>query len=96
MSGPAAAEGSERPAAGGRARAWRLLRVHAVWLTPLILASVVVFLMTLIYFGSVVDPASHLSGLPVLVVNQDRGATIGGEQVDLGQKIEAGLTGTPP
>jgi YhgE/Pip-like protein len=62
--------------------------------TPLTLASVVVFLMTLIYFGSVVDPASHLSGLPVLIVNQDRGATVTGEPLDIGEKVVAGLIGT--
>ena len=61
----------------------------------LILASAVVFLMTLIYFGSVVDPASHLSGLPVLIVNQDRGATVAQGHVDLGAKVVAGLVGSP-
>jgi YhgE/Pip-like protein len=71
------------------------LRTGKIWVTPLILASVVVFLMTLIYFGSVVDPVSHLSGLPVLIVNQDRGASVSGQRVDIGQKVVAGLTGTP-
>jgi YhgE/Pip-like protein len=95
MSEPKGSGGSDRAPAGGQVRASRLLRVRAVWLTPLILASVLVFLMTLIYFGSVVDPASHLRGLPVLVVDQDRGAATAGGRVDLGQKVVAGLTGTP-
>lgn len=76
-------------------KASQLLRTGKIWITPLILASVVVFLMTLIYFGSVVDPVSHLSGLPVLIVNQDRGVTESGQHVDIGTKVVAGLTGTP-
>jgi YhgE/Pip-like protein len=84
-----------RPASGGQMRASKLLRVRATWASPLIVASVVVFLMTLIYFGSVVDPASHLSGLPVLIVNQDRGAQVSGTRVDIGTKVVAGLVGTP-
>lgn len=70
----------------------RLLRVPKVWVLPLVLSSVVVFLMTLIYFGSVVDPTGHLSGLPVLIVNQDRGANVSGQKVDLGEEVTAGLT----
>jgi uncharacterized phage infection (PIP) family protein YhgE len=83
-----------RPAEGGAVRASTLLRVLAVWVTQVVLASVVVFLMTLIYFGSVVDPASHLSGLLVLTVNQDRGATVAEARVDIGGKVVAGLKGT--
>ena len=93
-SDPVKSEGSAPPVPG-QMRASKLLRVSAVWTTPLVLASAVVFLMTLIYFGSVVDPASHLSGLPVLIVNQDRGATVAQEHVDLGEKVVAGLVGTP-
>lgn len=74
--------------------ATRLLRVPKVWELPLVLSSVVVFLMSLIYFGSVVDPTAHLSGLPVLVVDQDRGATVAGQKVDVGGMVTAGLTGT--
>ncbi len=76
-------------------KAARLLRTGKIWITPLVLASVVVFLMTLIYFGSVVDPVSHLNGLPVLIVNQDRGASVSGQRIDVGQKVVVGLTGTP-
>jgi YhgE/Pip-like protein len=76
-------------------RASGLLRARGIWITPLIVASVVVFLMTLIYFGSIVDPVSHLHGLPVLIVDQDRGAQVAGKQVDVGEKVVAGLTGAP-
>jgi hypothetical protein len=46
-----------------------------VWVLPLVLGCVVV-LITAFYVGSVVDPLAHLSGLPVAVVNQDRGAVV--------------------
>jgi YhgE/Pip-like protein len=95
VSGPGSSEGSERSVGAGQLRASRLLRISGVWITPLVLASVVVFLMTLIYFGSVVDPASHLHGLPVLIVDQDRGASASGQRIDIGEKVVAGLTGTP-
>ncbi|MGO8863069.1 MAG: YhgE/Pip domain-containing protein [Acidimicrobiales bacterium] len=95
MADNAESDRSAQPAARPM-RASRLLRVRAAWITPLILASVVVFLMTLIYFGSVVDPVSHLNGLPVLIVNQDRGATVDGKRVDIGNEVVAGLVGSPP
>src|SRR5580658_7267587 len=73
-------------------RAARLLRLRPVWAVPAILATVLVTLMTLIYFGSIVDPASHLHGLPVLVVNEDIGARGPTGEVDLGQEAVSGLT----
>jgi YhgE/Pip-like protein len=70
----------------------RLLRVPKVWILPLVVSSVVVFLITLIYFGSVVDPTAHLSGLPVLIVDQDHGVNVSGQEIDFGKEITAGLT----
>ena len=63
-------------------RASDLLKVRAVWILPLILGCVVVVLITAFYVGSVVDPLAHLHGLPVAVVNQDRGAVIGTTTTD--------------
>ncbi len=72
-------------------RAAQLLRVRAVWISPLIITSLLIFLITLIYIGSVVNPLGHLSGLPVLVVNEDVGATAGGSSVQLGDQVVSGL-----
>ena len=69
----------------------QLLRVRAIWVTPLAVASVVVFLMTLFYIGSVVNPVGHLSGLPVGIVNEDQGATVLGQHVDIGAQVASGL-----
>jgi hypothetical protein len=74
-SGPTRHSGTSRRAFPVRAR--DLLKVRAVWILSLILGSAVVVLITAFYVGSVVDPLGHLQGLPVAVVNQDRGAVIG-------------------
>ncbi len=73
-------------------RASQLLRNPAIWLPPAVMASVLVFVMTLVYFGSIVDPAGHLHGLPVSIVDEDAGATVGSRHVDFGAEITAGLT----
>jgi YhgE/Pip-like protein len=75
-------------------RASDLLKVRAVWILPLILGSAVVALITAFYVGSVVDPLGHLQDLPVAVVNQDRGAVIGTRQINIGQQVQRGLSGS--
>jgi YhgE/Pip-like protein len=62
---------------------------------PLIAGSVVVAAMTALYIGSVVNPLAHLRGLPVAVVNQDRGATIGSQHLEVGQQVQASLLAAP-
>src|SRR3984885_12140970 len=76
-------------------RAGRLLRVRAVWVAVLVVGSLVVAAMAALYIGSSTDPLAHLSGLPVAVVNQDRGATVGTQRLDVGRQIEAGLLAAP-
>jgi len=87
---------ASRPSGASRGafpvRASDLLKVRAVWILPLVLGSVVVVLITAFYVGSVVDPLAHLSGLPVAVVNQDRGAVVGARQVNIGQQVQRGLS----
>ena len=85
---------SEHGGAGGTAPALRpkqLLRFRAIWVMPLVVSGVLVFLMSLFYVGSVVNPLGHLSGLPVALVDQDRGATVLGRHVDIGAEVAAGL-----
>jgi YhgE/Pip-like protein len=79
------------PAVRGR----QLLRVRAVWVIPLVVASVVVAVITALYISSVVNPLAHLRGLPVAVVNQDLGGTAGGQHLDVGQQVQAGLLASP-
>ena len=73
-------------------RAKDLLKVRAVWILPLVLGCVVVVLITAFYVGSVVDPLGHLRGLPVAVVNEDRGAMVGTQQINIGQQVQRGLS----
>jgi YhgE/Pip-like protein len=75
-------------------RAGNLLRARPIWVAPIALSSIVIALMTLIYFGSIVNPSGHLHGLPVAVVNQDAGATAPTGKVAAGQQIVTALTGT--
>jgi hypothetical protein len=51
--------------------------------------------MTLIYVDSVVDPVAHLHGLPVLVVNEDSGAAVGSQHVDIGRQVVSALEHSP-
>jgi YhgE/Pip-like protein len=88
-------EGSGAPGPGFPVRAQHLLKVRAVWVFPMVLGSVVVVLLTTFYVGSVVDPFSHLHGLPVAVVNQDRTVTVGPKQVNVGRQVARGLSGSP-
>jgi len=55
-------------------RARMVLRVPPVWIFPVCIPAVLITIMTFIYVGSVLNPVAHLHGLPVMVVNQDRGA----------------------
>ena len=76
-------------------RAGQLLRVPTVWTIPLIVASAVVAVMAVLYISSVVNPLAHLRGLPVAVVNQDAGATIGSQHLHVGEQVQAGLVANP-
>jgi YhgE/Pip-like protein len=76
-------------------RAGRLLRVRAIWVTALAVGSLVVAAMTALYIASTTDPLAHLSGLPVAVVDQDQGAAVGAQRIDIGQQIEGGLLAAP-
>lgn len=76
-------------------RAGRVLRARAVWAIPLLVASVVVAVMTALYIASAVNPLSHLHGLPVAVVDQDRGAAVGQQRLQVGGQVQAGLLASP-
>jgi YhgE/Pip-like protein len=71
------------------------LRVPSVWLPPAVLVAILVVVMTLVYFGSVVNPAAHLHGLPVAVVDEDTGGNVGTRRVDFGEQLAAGLIRSP-
>jgi uncharacterized phage infection (PIP) family protein YhgE len=80
---------------GPRMRWTDPFRVPSVWLPPVVLVAILILVMTLVYFGSVVNPAAHLHGLPVAVVDQDTGGDIAGRRVDFGERLAAGLIRSP-
>jgi YhgE/Pip-like protein len=82
------------PGVTPRIRASALLRVRTVWLAPIGLAAILVFFMTLFYIGAIVNPAGHVSGLPVALVNEDRGGTVQGSQVNFGAEVASDLLRT--
>jgi YhgE/Pip-like protein len=89
------------PEAGGdgggvrQVRASNLLRVRALWAAPITLAAVIVFFMVFFYIGSVVNPTGHLSGLPVLLVNEDHGAATPSGNVNIGDQVSSELLHSP-
>jgi YhgE/Pip-like protein len=70
-------------------------KVRSVWVPPIVLVAVLIVAMTLVYFGSVVNPTGHLHGLPVAVVNQDAGVDVAGQRVNFGEQIASGLIASP-
>jgi hypothetical protein len=64
-------------------------------LPPAILVAILILAMTLVYFGSIVNPAGHLHGLPITIVNEDGGGSLGAQRVDFGQQLTAGLIHSP-
>ena len=86
---------AEEPGDQPGMRAAQLLRVRAVWITPLLITSILIALITVIYVGSVADPVASLRGLPVLMVNGDQGTTVGSQHVNLGQQVVSALDHSP-
>jgi len=93
--GSSSASGRRAPDPRLPVRASRILRVRTVWVVPLVLGSAVVAIIAALYIGSAVNPLANLSGLPVAVVNQDRGATVGSQRLQVGRQVQSGLLSSP-
>ncbi|MFI0085383.1 DUF3533 domain-containing protein [Streptomyces bobili] len=66
---------------------FRVLRAKPLWIANGVITGVLALLFTVFYVGASIDPVSHMKELPVGLVNADRGAAAGGEQVNLGRQI---------
>jgi YhgE/Pip-like protein len=78
----------------GPIRARQLLGAPKLWAGPVLIATVLIFLISLIYLGSIVNPTSHLHHLPVAVVDQDTGVAVNGTHQDLGREVASALEGS--
>jgi uncharacterized phage infection (PIP) family protein YhgE len=72
-------------------RAADVLRARKLWIAPLLLATVFVAVMATMYLGSVVNPTGHLHDLPVMVVDQDTGAVVHGQHINVGANVASAL-----
>lgn len=75
------------PTPAQRSSVSKAFKVPAVWVPPVALMALLVLVMTLVYLGSIIDPAGHLNGLPVNVVDQGQGAA--------GRQVAGALSSSP-
>src|SRR3954449_6547592 len=66
---------------------FRILRAKPLWIANGVITGVLALLFTVFYVGANIDPVDHLKKLPVGLVNADKGAAVGGKQVNLGEQI---------
>jgi YhgE/Pip-like protein len=79
-----------------RLRARELLRQKSVWVPPIVIGVVLIGLMTALYIGSAVDPIDHMEGLPVSLVQGDKGGEGPvGLELNLGNSLQRALLDSP-
>ncbi|MEU2124470.1 YhgE/Pip domain-containing protein [Nocardia niwae] len=66
------------------------------WTRPIVVVTLLMALLSVMYLGYVVNPEKNLHDLPLAVVNQDVGDTLGGKQADVGRQITEALTAQVP
>jgi YhgE/Pip-like protein len=66
---------------------FRVLRAKPLWIANGVITGVLALLFAVFYVGANIDPADHLTKLPVGLVNADEGAG----QVNLGARITASI-----
>lgn len=69
-----------------------IFKERSVWGPNLSVVALLIFVMTLVYLGFTINPTGHLHVLPVAIVNEDVGATVGSRHVDLGEQVASGLS----
>jgi YhgE/Pip-like protein len=66
---------------------FRVLRAKPLWIANGVITGVLALLFTVFYVGANIDPVDHMTKLPVGLVNADKGAAVGGKQVNLGAGV---------
>jgi YhgE/Pip-like protein len=72
-------------------RPFRVLRARPLWIASGVITGVLALLFGLFYVGPNIDPAGHTKNLPVGLVNSDKGASVGGKQINLGAQITGSI-----
>ncbi|MDX2526372.1 SNG1 family protein [Streptomyces europaeiscabiei] len=70
---------------------FRVLRAKPLWIANGVITGVLALLFAVFYVGANIDPVDHMKSLPVGLVNADKGAAVGGEQVNLGAQITGSI-----
>ncbi|MGB3328189.1 MAG: DUF3533 domain-containing protein [Thermomicrobiales bacterium] len=73
----------------------KIFRNPMTW-AQLIAAIAMAALMTLGYLGAFLSPESHTHDAPFLIVNEDKGLSMGGQTVNFGQQVLDGITTASP
>src|ERR1044072_5557779 len=71
---------------------FRVLRAKPLWIASGVITGVLALLVAVLYVGANIDPAGHMKNLPVGLVNADKGAAVGGKQVNLGAQITKSIS----
>lgn len=71
---------------------FRVLCAKPLWIANGLITGVLALLFTVFYVGANIDPVDHMKDLPVGLVNADKGAAVGGRQVNLGAQISDSIT----
>src|SRR5690349_7584394 len=66
---------------------FRVLRAKSLWIASGLITGILALLFVVLYVGANIDPVGHLKNLPVGLVTADKGAAVGGRQVNLGAQI---------
>ncbi|MFE9806757.1 YhgE/Pip domain-containing protein [Streptomyces sp. NPDC005548] len=70
---------------------FRVLRARPLRIASGITTGVLAILLGIFYVGINIDPAGHTRHLPVSLVTSDKGASVGGKQVNLGVQIPVSI-----
>ncbi|MFJ3829079.1 YhgE/Pip domain-containing protein [Streptomyces sp. NPDC090046] len=83
------------PTVAPEVTAMALVRRPQLWLVPTILTGLLALLLSLLYMGGIVNPNADLHGLPIALVNDDKGKPPQGQQQNLGTQITAAIAADP-
>ncbi|MDX2518930.1 DUF3533 domain-containing protein [Streptomyces stelliscabiei] len=73
---------------------FRVLRAGPLWIANGVITGVLALLFTVFYVGANIDPVGHMTRLPVGLVNADKGDSVEGRRVNLGEQVTESIRKT--